>query len=239
MVDLWFVFLAGLLGSAHCVGMCGGFVLALAHGDAARRWPRQAAYHAGRIGTYTLLGALAGTLGYALFLMRGFQVGLSIGLGTVLVVAGLSLCGVLQKLVPLDRLPIPAALTRLVTWLVQRPGAGPAFGLGLANGLLPCGLVLAVLVPAAAAGSAPGGALRMLAFGLGTVPALLVTAAFGLRVKPTHRLRAQRLAGVVLAVLGFVTIARATPLAEAAHHLVPGHTAHAWQADDPLCRLPR
>lgn len=184
---------------------------------------------------YTLLGALAGTFGYALFLARGTQLVLSVVLGLALIVAGLSLCGVLRRYVLLERLPIPAFFGRAVTRLVQHPSPGAALGLGMVNGVLPCGLVLALLVQAAAAGNPADGALTMLAFGAGTVPALALTVFVGQWWSPARRMKAQQWAGVLLVVMGAITVARATPLEQMAHTYLHGDHA---ATDDAWCRLP-
>src|SRR5690606_20601919 len=100
MPELLLVFVIGLLGSAHCVGMCGGFVVAL---GAAQRGgsvhARQALYFAGKTATYAVFGLLAGVAGAAAGLaLSGFQGILGVVLGLVLVAVGLGLCGMFRRL---------------------------------------------------------------------------------------------------------------------------------------------
>ena len=213
MLDLPVVFLVGLLGSAHCVGMCGGFVVAVAHAGGRRRaHARQAAYFLGKTSTYAAFGALAGLAGGAAGLaLSGFQGLLSLLLGLVLVAAGLALCGVMQRFARPTRLGGRAAvvLGRVVGRLVASERPGAVFGLGAVNGLLPCGLVYGMLAKAAATGSAGAGALTLAVFGLGTVPALYATGLFGALLPPARRRWAQRAGGVLVVALGVLTLARA------------------------------
>jgi sulfite exporter TauE/SafE len=156
----------GLVSSVHCVGMCGGIVAAF---SMRRVIPiRQAraplaAFHAGRLVTYAVLGAVAGIAGHLL----EAQVVLYVVANVALVLAGLHLAG----FGPLSRLEALAAplWRRLNPLLPARSG----FLSGLLWGFLPCGLVYGALAAAAFAGSPSGGAAAMLAFGLGTLPLLV------------------------------------------------------------------
>ena len=213
MFDLWVVFLVGLLGSAHCVGMCGGFVALLGHTSStgsARR--RQAAYFSGKTATYVVMGALAGWIGGAAGIaLSGFQGLLSVVLGLVLVAVGLGLCGVLHRLPGAGRIGARGAarLGPAVRHLVQRDRPDALFGLGAVNGLLPCGLVYGMLAKAATTGSAAGGALTLAIFGLGTIPALALVGTVGALLPPARRLWLQRAGGVLVIALGALTLARA------------------------------
>ncbi|NNF58123.1 MAG: sulfite exporter TauE/SafE family protein [Rhodothermaceae bacterium] len=213
MLDLWVVFLIGLLGSAHCVGMCGGFVALLGHTastGAARR--RQAAYFSGKTATYAVMGALAGWVGGAAGIaLSGFQGLLSVFLGLVLVAIGLGLCGLLHYLPGAGRVSSRVAvyLGPAVRRLVQQDRPSALFGLGAVNGLLPCGLVYGMLAKAATTGSAAGGALTLAVFGLGTVPALALVGAVGALMPPARRLWLQRAGGVLVVALGVLTLTRA------------------------------
>ena len=92
----------------------------------------------------------------------------------------------------------------------QRSHVG-TFGLGLVNGLLPCGLVYGLLVKAASTGTVAGGALTMAVFGLSTIPALYLLALTGYLMRPAWRTRLNLVSGVLVIVLGLVTIVRGTP----------------------------
>jgi sulfite exporter TauE/SafE len=140
MLDLSLVFVIGLLGSAHCLGMCGGFALAAGRlpGSPQRRHFAQVLYFLGKTVSYTALGLIAGS-GGALLLssLARYQDVLSVVLGCFLVVVGLSLVGVLRSY----RIPLPAPVARsdsgVLAALVRRRTLAGTFGLGILNGLLP------------------------------------------------------------------------------------------------------
>ena len=208
LTDLTAVFLAGLLGSAHCVGMCGGFVALLGMGSDRAAVGRQAAYFLGKTATYTAFGALAGAGGAAL---RGAFAGVggavAVGLGLAMVAAGLAVCGVAWGR-GLGASRLAARLGPLVGRLVGSGKPGSAVALGMVNGLLPCGLVYGMLAVAASAGGPARGALTMAVFGLSTVPALALTGLLGARLRPSRRLWMQRAAGALVVAMGLLTVAR-------------------------------
>jgi sulfite exporter TauE/SafE len=168
-----------LTGLSHCVGMCGPLVSAFA---LRRRAERQEIstplllFQTGRLTTYTLLGMALGWLGSLVeggISLQGWQGGLSVALGVVMVLLGLSLMGLL----PAWRWPAAMALARPVSgwlkyWLASPQPVAP-FALGAVNGLLPCGAVYAMGVLAATSGDPLKGATVMLIFGLGTLPAMV------------------------------------------------------------------
>lgn len=214
MLELGLVFMVGVLGSAHCVGMCGGFVIALsAQRSGGSVAVFQALYFAGKTTTYALFGAVAGGLGAAAGMALAEAQGvLSLALGAALVVVGLSLCGALRRLGFADRIGRRFSGARWLAVaagrLVARGSGAATFGLGMLNGLLPCALVYGLLARAAAEGAPLGGAAVMAAFGLGTVPALALTGAFGRFVPPARRLTLSRVGGVLVVLLGLMTFAR-------------------------------
>lgn len=185
-------FLAGLVGSPHCVGMCGGFAAACA------RPARGAAlWHAGRLATYAALGALAGSFGAALPGPAWLPAALAVPL---LLWFSASLAG----LVPAGPARV-AGLARLGAALARRDGAGWRFLLGLATGLLPCGMVYAALAMAVAAGSPGGGALALLAFGIGTVPALALLAV-AVRTLALRSVWSRRAMAVLVLAAGLLSV---------------------------------
>lgn len=203
----------GLLGSVHCVGMCGGIAGALALGavrrtDRGSPVPSLLVLGAGRIASYATAGLVAGTVGLgvvgllgsygpALLRMAGglllFAVALAVG-GTSRLSLALEHLGttVWRRLVPLAGLATAAPL-----------GRTRAFALGVLWGWIPCGLVYAALAWAATAGDPAHGALRMVAFGLGTLPATLLTGAAAARLGGVVRARgSRRVAAALLALFG-------------------------------------
>lgn len=199
--------LAGLVGSPHCMGMCGGFAAACGSGG-----DRGAAWHLGRLITYASLGAVAGTVGGIIPGPGWIAAALSAALLTWF---ALALAGIVQE--PRFRLP---GLTRLATRNAGATGFGERLLFGVANGLLPCGLVYAALAIPVASGDPLVGALSMVAFGMGTVPAL-VAMTLGLRAALLRDLRWRRVfaAGVLLA--GLASIGLRQGLMGSMHHAAP------------------
>ena len=200
------LFLVGLLGGTHCVGMCGGIVGALSLGAPAR-WSMHLAYNAGRIFSDGLAGAIAGVLGAASMAMDGqapIRLFLYLLANLMLVALGLYLLGVTRALAFSERLG--QNLWRHIQPLTRRflPArtVAQAFPLGLLWGWLPCGLVYSALATALTAGSAERGALLMLSFGLGTLPNLLLAGILLARLNEFVRLPAVRIVSGLL-VLGF------------------------------------
>jgi len=200
------LFLVGLLGGTHCVGMCGGIVGALSMGAPAR-WSMHIAYNSGRILSYATAGAIAGALGAASLGLEG-QVPARLILyfiaNLMLVALGLYLLGVTRALAFTER--AGQTLWRHVQPLTRRfipaRNVGQAFPLGLLWGWLPCGLVYSALASALTAGSAGRGALMMLAFGFGTFPNLLLAGIVLARLNEFVRRPVVRMMSGLL-VLGF------------------------------------
>jgi uncharacterized protein len=202
----------GAIGSAHCVGMCGPLVLTL--GRTLKRSSRAAqlrhdlTYHAGRVLTYAVMGAAAGTIGQTLSFW-GFGRALALAAGLMLLLAAIG------SLLPKRLLGVGAAPAALATkacaaagqWSRAHVVAGPVLA-GAANGLLPCGLVYSALLTATATGTVASALVMMIGFGLGTMPALVALSmaagsqAFG--VRPYFR----RLTPVLLAVTAVILLIR-------------------------------
>ena len=212
-VDLLGFLTLGLLGGfAHCVGMCAPFVLLVSrrygnstlvnHGGV---FGAQAWYTAGRITTYTALGALAGALGGAVT-MAGTLVGVRRG---GLILAGVVLVGwalvALSDLAWLQGSGVARFFRRLgpasLPPSLKRQVPGHPFGLGLVLGLLPCGMVYSAVVAAVARGSAAEGAVALALFGLGTAPALLALSAAD-RFVAGRRALLNRLAQLFILAMG-------------------------------------
>lgn len=208
----WALFLVGLLGGTHCIGMCGGIVGALSLGGAPRL-SLHLAYNAGRIVSYAVAGALAGAFGQAGLALGAADAGtawsarlvLFLLANLMLVALGLYLMGATPVLTALERLG--QGVWRRVQPFGQRflpaTRVGQAFPLGLVWGWLPCGLVYGALFSALGSGSAAQGASLMLAFGLGTLPNLLAAGLLAARLRAwTHRPWVRRLAGGIVLAFG-------------------------------------
>jgi sulfite exporter TauE/SafE len=175
----------GLVGSAHCVVMCGGVVgMTCSAVPAERRGrlfaqlPTVLAYNAGRIVSYALAGAVAGALGSTLAsigLVGSGQVALQLVAGVLMIAVGFHVAGPGRALKWLERAgaPVWRRVQPLARRLVPVRTPWAALGLGLLWGWMPCGLVYAALAGAVTSGSAVGGAATMAAFGAGTLPTLV------------------------------------------------------------------
>jgi hypothetical protein len=208
-------FAVGLLSALHCLGMCGGIMAALsvALPESTRTRPARllgylAAYNLGRILSYTLAGALAGSLGLTLVEGSGsVEIGwlLRALAALLMVLAGLHLAGWLPAIGRLERLgaPLWRRLEPLARRLVPVRTVGRAALYGAVWGWLPCGLVYAMLGVAAGQATVVGGAATMAAFGAGTLPTLLVTGLFASRVyRLRHHAVLQRAGGLAVALVG-------------------------------------
>ena len=216
-------FVMGLFGGVHCVAMCGGVVgvlcsaaprcpsAALGSGSSASRlsqMPYWLAYNGGRIASYTLLGALFGTLGTlstGVFPLEGFRFALR-GLAALCMLAvGLHLAGLPSVIRGVEAIGAP--LWRKVSPLTRRflPLRTPwhALVLGGLWGLMPCGLLYGALALSASAESPAIGAMTMAAFGLATLPVMLTMGAVAQSVtRWLARLWVRRLAGAVVLAFG-------------------------------------
>jgi sulfite exporter TauE/SafE len=215
--------------SIHCVGMCGGFVLALSapgRGARLRRLLDQVTLQVGKAASYAFLGALGGAFGAAFLSSAAVTWGgraLALLAGLAIVAAGLTLLG-LRARAGSDWLAArvaPLWSQWLGPVLRQRP-SGASLVIGMAMGFLPCPLVYAGLAAAVATGSAAAGALTLAGVALGTVPALTATALFGQALPLGARRTLARAGGVLLLAVGLVTAWRGLGAHE--HH---GHAGAA------------
>lgn len=173
-------FSVGILGSFHCIGMCGAIAFSLPLKE--QNWYSKLwgglLYNLGRISIYSLLGALLGLLGQGVS-FAGFQQSLSIFLGIFILMVLL-----FPKYVQGQK-NNNSTLAQLQLWVRTQMGrlfknnsSWALYCIGLLNGLLPCGLVYAALAGAIATGQTLGGAFYMLFFGLGTLPMMILASQF-------------------------------------------------------------
>jgi sulfite exporter TauE/SafE len=205
---------AGLLGSGHCIGMCGGIVAALSLSGSSR-WgiPTHILYHTGRVATYTGLGLLAGRLGLAFAYTSGLQLYgryLMIAADGFVILVGLGSAGAFRHLnvMKLEFSGPARILTRWVRHLQRLPAVMAALPLGLILGLLPCGFLYAVLLNAALTADPVAGAQVMLGFGLGTAPALLLFGGAAHALGTRTRGWMLRGAGLAVALMGAYNLYR-------------------------------
>jgi len=215
-------FLIGLLGGVHCVGMCGGIVGALTVQTPRRQpaWSLHVSYNAGRIASYAAAGAIMGMIGGASLMFNQIlpiQMLLYVLANLVLISLGMYLAGLGNQLLVLESLG--ARLWRRVqpysARVLPADTVAKAFVLGALWGWLPCGLVYSLLATALLSGGGLRGAGIMLAFGLGTLPNLLLAGLAFKRLRDiTSNPRLRLAAGILVAGFGVVGLARAANLGE-------------------------
>ncbi|HET7545274.1 MAG TPA: sulfite exporter TauE/SafE family protein [Polyangiaceae bacterium] len=230
---------ASLLGSIHCAGMCGGFVAIAGEGTSGKaRMLPQLTYNAGRLVSYTVLGAVAGTLGRALDL-AGNAAGIgrvaALVSGAIMILWGMGALLETQGVrIFRGRWALPKRLTEGLARLRRLPATWRGFVLGLATTLLPCGWLYAFAVTAAGTGSALHGALLMAAFWSGNLPVLLgLGAALNSAIGPLRRHVPLLSAAVIFGVGLFTVTARANLPAFAANALSGCHSSPALGAPSP------
>jgi sulfite exporter TauE/SafE len=199
-------FLTGLLGSMHCMGMCGPIAMALpvvGHTNGEKIFGR-VLYNFGRLFTYSLLGFLLGSFGWGLKL-AGIQQGVSITAGGLIVLTGIFSTAWLEK-----KIGNPFSLLRgnVIQKLFQLRSMRALFLIGLLNGLLPCGFVYVGLIGSVATQSALQGSLFMFFFGLGTFPLMFGVSIFGQFVSVKTRGIFRKLTPVFAILIGCIFILR-------------------------------
>jgi sulfite exporter TauE/SafE len=220
LVSAWIM---GSVGSTHCVVMCGGAASTISGsvvklGRKPRVTPTTAslAYNAGRIASYSVAGAIAGAIGIGIdrlpFVM-GAEIALRFFAGLLLCAIGLYIAGVWRRGAAFERIGLPLwrRLEPFARRLIPIRSVGSALALGALWGWMPCGLVYAALGIALASGTPIFGALTMIAFGIGTLPALLLTALFGARLGVlANRAVVRRVAGITILLFGLFHVAAAS-----------------------------
>ncbi len=216
-IDIFSIVTVAFLGSiGHCIGMCGGIIVAYSSTKIDGTWSKYAQsiahliYSLGRITTYTLLGAIFGAIGGVVSFNNIANGTLTILAGIFMILAGLSLVGKLSFLTKLEHSFSGSRWYQEIFRQVLRSKSLYSFYiLGLLNGLLPCGLVYFFAVTAASTGSPLWGAFVMLIFGLSTVPALFSLGMFaGIFTKSSMRKTMMSLAAIVVVFYGIYTIYR-------------------------------
>jgi sulfite exporter TauE/SafE len=180
-LSLTAIALTALLGSfGHCIGMCGGFVAALAAGKIgagaapSRQFVFQLIYHSGRITSYAGLGAICGLIGASISVSATAQGVLLFFVGLIMMAMGASLWGKFGFLNLIESSAGSRNWSKnAYSYLIKSNSISSFYLLGALNGLIPCGLVYVFLAYAASGGSAGYGALIMVIFGVCTLPALI------------------------------------------------------------------
>jgi sulfite exporter TauE/SafE len=224
-MNLFFpMLLTGLVTSVHCVGMCGNMVLAYAikddsSGSFLERMKPHFAYHGAKIASYVLVGLVLGSIG-AVLNLAGIRGWASVAAGLFMVFLGLQMTGRFPWLMRFSPRP-PKFLMTAIMKLRRKANADEAAGestlatplmFGALTGLMPCGPLQGAQLAAAATGSAAGGAVAMLGFGLGTMPLMLGYGAIAGALSGKFKQRMMVFAALIVLVLGLVMLDRGAML---------------------------
>jgi sulfite exporter TauE/SafE len=207
--------LAGLLGSAHCLGMCGGisglFAVNASVAKLRTQVPFALTYNAGRVVSYAVLGGIVGLFGSVVVKASpSLAVGIRLASGIIIILVGLKVAFDIRWLNAIERMgaSIWSRIAPAARGLVPVTSLPRALGLGLLWGWLPCGLVYSVLMIAATSAEPVSGAAVMVAFGIGTMPAMIMTGLGAARLAELMRRRSARLGmGLIIVLMGLLTIA--------------------------------
>ena len=209
-MEYWTAFTIGLLGSLHCIGMCGpiAFALPLNRKSNWAIYIGSSLYNLGRLATYFTIGLLFGLLGHG-FALAGFQQTLSIFIGLGMIISIL-LPWAFRKRFRLSG-KWSLIVGRVKGSLANRFGNSSysnLFSIGLLNGLLPCGLVYLGLAGATAMASPSQGGLFMLFFGLGTMPLMFAITILGSSLKLSFKSKVRSMTPIIIILIGGLFVLR-------------------------------
>jgi sulfite exporter TauE/SafE len=199
----------GLLGSFHCIGMCGpiAFMLPIDRKNKTKGFFQILSYHLGRLFSYSLIGLLFGFLGKG-FYFFGFQQQLSI-------IVGVSMILVVLFPVFFAKVNLSKSITKVISKVKNALGKelkkkrnDTFFTIGFLNGFLPCGLVYMAVFGALATTNAFSGSLYMFIFGLGTIPLMTAVVYLGNFTKGSLRKNIQKMIPIVVVIIGVLFILR-------------------------------
>jgi sulfite exporter TauE/SafE len=207
---LWSAIILGLLGSFHCVGMCGpiAFMLPVDRSNSFKKISQISTYHLGRLLAYAIIGLVFGLVGKSLYLF-GFQQQLSIVIGIIMIVVILMPSRIFNKYnfsKPIYKLigKVKYSLGKAL----KRKTADTFLTIGFLNGFLPCGLVYMAVFASLAIQNTSMGALYMMLFGLGTIPLMTTAIYLGKFLNSTIKQRIQKAIPVFVVIIGLLFIIR-------------------------------
>jgi len=208
--EIFAAFFIGLVGSLHCIGMCGPIAIALPVPTSSNLsfLTGRILYNLGRVVTYSFLGAVLGLIGSKIALAGAQQI-VSIVLGIIVIVAVIlpqKYKNYFEQHPLIQKLAQP--LKNNIGVLFKKGTFSAMFLRGILNGFLPCGLVYVALAGAIASGDAISGAAVMILFGLGTVPSMFAASVFGKFINVGIRTRIRKAVPILAILLGVIFILR-------------------------------
>lgn len=207
---LYSALILGILGSFHCVGMCGpiAFMLPVSHDNQVKKFFQIFLYHFGRLLAYSIIGLAFGLIGKSLNLF-GFQQQLSISIGVLMILVIMLPAKQFQKFN--FSKPLYSIIGKIKSSLgaaLKKKTPDTFLTIGFLNGFLPCGLVYMAVFGSVAAGSLLSGSLYMLLFGLGTIPLMTTAVYFSSLLGPAVRKKVQKAIPVFVVLIGLLFIIR-------------------------------
>ncbi|HRV56354.1 MAG TPA: sulfite exporter TauE/SafE family protein [Mangrovimonas sp.] len=207
---LWSAFILGLLGSFHCVGMCGpiAFMLPVDRSNTTKKVFQIFIYHFGRLLAYSLIGLVFGLVGKSFYLF-GFQQQLSIAIGIIMIIAILIPQNLFQRYnfsKPVYK--IISKLKSLMGQAFKKKSPDTFLTIGFLNGFLPCGLVYMAVFGAIASENVAQAGLYMVLFGLGTIPLMTSAIYLGKFLNATLKQRIQKAIPIMVVLIGILFIMR-------------------------------
>ena len=207
---LFSAFILGLLGSFHCIGMCGpiAFMLPVNRTNTIKKVTQISIYHFGRLFSYAIIGLIFGLIGKSLYIF-GYQQQLSIIIGVLMILVVI----IPQKIFNKYNFskPIYKVISKIKSALgsaLKKKTLDTFLTIGFLNGFLPCGLVYMALFAAIASGNAINGSLYMAVFGLGTIPLMTTAIYFSHFLKGAARQKIQKAIPVFVIIIGALFILR-------------------------------
>src|SRR5690554_4892393 len=208
---IWTAFLLGFLGSFHCLGMCGPIALAISARDNQRFLVNKILYNLGRTLTYSLLGLTVGAIGLSLQL-AGVQQWLSILMGAAIILMAFFYKKSERWVSGTGFLGLASTVKKKLGKFLKMGGRIAFFAGGLINGLLPCGMVYIALLASLALQDPFAGMVYMFAFGLGTIPLMLVLMLSGKLFGISTRQKFLRIMPYFAMLIGILFILRGSGL---------------------------
>lgn len=203
-------FILGLLGSFHCVGMCGpiAFMLPVDRTNSVKKVSQISIYHIGRLLAYSIIGLVFGLIGKSLFIF-GYQQQLSILIGVLMIFVVI----IPQK--AFNKYNFSKPIYKLISKVKSALGSAlkkktmdTFLTIGFLNGFLPCGLVYMAVFAAIAGGNALNGSLYMVVFGVGTIPLMTTAIYFSHFLKGSLKQKIQKVIPVFVVIIGLLFILR-------------------------------
>ena len=207
---LWSALIFGILGSFHCVGMCGpiAFMLPVDRSNSVKKITQISTYHIGRLLAYAIIGLGFGLIGKSLYIF-GIQQQLSIAIGIIMIVV------VLIPVQTFNQYNFSKPLYRMISKVksslgsaLKKKTADTFLTIGFLNGFLPCGLVYMAVFASLAMPSALESSLYMTLFGIGTIPLMTTAIYLGKFLNSSVKQRIQKAIPVVVVIIGLLFIIR-------------------------------